>query len=155
MRERGIRPARAISRGSKRSTPPRHFSCAKLPKASLPSKPADYIARGWQVNLAYRSLLESGAEPKDENAVNLAKAYSRASHHFLIALEKSPGNTPYLAAVRAAREGQSLSPRSAFPQAAKEAPYLRPGMSVQQFSELLPEHGREAALLYVLGVLTG
>jgi tetratricopeptide (TPR) repeat protein len=105
--------------------------------------------------LAYRALVERGVEPRDANAVNLVKAHFRASHRFLLALEKAPGNAEYLAAVKAAREGRSLSPRSAFPLAAKEAPFLRPGMTVQQFSVLLPEHANEAALLYVLGVLNG
>ncbi len=105
--------------------------------------------------IAYRTFLESGDGPKDEQAVNLARAYFRASHLFLLALEKAPGNAPYVAAVKAARERQSLSARSAFPQAAKDAPYLRPGMSAEQFSELLPQHGKEAAFLYVVGVLAG
>ena len=105
--------------------------------------------------MAYRTFLESGDGAKDELAVNLARAYFRASHLFLLALEKAPSNAPYVAAVKAAREQQPLSARSAFPQAAKDAPYLRPGMSTEQLSELLPQHGREAAFLYVVGVLAG
>ena len=37
----------------------------------------------------------------------------------------------------------------------RDAPYLRHGMSIQEMALLLPQHGDDAALLYMLGVVSG
>lgn len=105
--------------------------------------------------LVYQDLVDRAVAPEDENEAGLARAYFRASKHYLDQLEKAPRNREYLEAIEQARRNSSPNARGAFPLAVKEAPYVHVGMSFADFGTLLRQHPNEAPLLYLVGVLSG
>ena len=105
--------------------------------------------------LVYQELLNRRGSPADENLAYFAKACLRASKHFLALLEKAPRNQDYVHAIEQARQNSSPDANAARGLALKTRPYLRPGMSIQEMALLLPQHGDDAALLYMLGVVSG
>ena len=105
--------------------------------------------------LVYQELLDRRASPADENLTYFARASVRASKHFLALVEKAPRNQDYVHAIEQARQNSSPDAHAAFAAALKNAPYLRPGMSIQEMASLLPQHGNDAALMYILGVVCG
>jgi tetratricopeptide (TPR) repeat protein len=104
---------------------------------------------------AYRELVDRRIQPIDENTVNLARAYFRASKYFLNRMARAPANDAYVRAIKAAQQNPSSNARGAFAQAFNEAPYMNDSMSVEELGNLLPKHPDDAALLYVIGVRSG
>ena len=105
--------------------------------------------------LVYQDLVDHAAAPEDRNEAGLAKAYFQASKHYLLLLEKAPGNREYLQAVEQARASSSPDARGAFAAAFRAAPYVRGDMSFADFQTLLQQHPSDAPLLYFVGVLSG
>lgn len=105
--------------------------------------------------LVYQTLLKSGDYPPDLALVQLAKSYIRSGQNFAAALSKTPGSEPFLAALRQASDGGSSGARSAFPEAARKSPYFRPDLDWTAAVALWRQHPHDAALLYLLSVLSG
>ena len=105
--------------------------------------------------LVYQELVDRRAGPTDENLTYLARASVLASKHLLALLEKAPRNEAYIHVIEQARQNSSPDASAAVALALKKAPYLRPGMSIAEMASLLPQHGNDAALLYILGVVCG
>lgn len=102
----------------------------------------------------FNKLVGRNAEPMAENMANLARAYFQASRYYVNLLERT-GSREYLQAIQSARQNSSPNAREAFVKAFEEAPYIKPGMTVEELGTLLPQHERDPALLYVLGVTSG
>ena len=105
--------------------------------------------------LVYQDLADHALPPEDENEAGLAKAYFRASKHYLAQLEKAPRNAAYLQAVEQARTNSSPNARGAFAAAFLGAPYVHVDTSFANFQTLLQQHPNDAPLLYFIGVLAG
>src|SRR5437879_188324 len=104
----------------------------------------------------YRSLLHSSpSSPELLNNLGVALHYQGKSSEAIQALEKAPRNQDYIHAIEQARQNSSPDANAARALALKTRPYLRPGMSIQEMALLLPQHGNDAALLYMLGVVCG
>jgi tetratricopeptide (TPR) repeat protein len=109
----------------------------------------------------YRELLRRGIPPGDENYMALGKVYLRALRHFADQLKESPGSEKYVQALKAAQTNPAAESdptrkaRSAVADAFREAPYVREGMSVEEMGNLLRDHRREPALLYLLAESCG
>jgi tetratricopeptide (TPR) repeat protein len=103
--------------------------------------------------LVYEKLTRLGTPPQDENQANLVRAWFDASRQSFDKLASLPGNLPYLRAIRQARENPALDARSAFSEAYRDAPYLKPTTSIRDLIAQIESHPKDAAPLYVLGVL--
>jgi tetratricopeptide (TPR) repeat protein len=103
--------------------------------------------------LLYEKLTRLGTPPQDENQANLVRAWFDASRQSLDKLASLPGSLPYVRAIRQARENPAFDARSAFSEAYRDAPYLKPTTSIRDLIAQIESHPKDAAPLYVLGVL--
>lgn len=103
----------------------------------------------------YEELLTSKEYPEDLGRVQLAKSYLQSGQYFVRMLNKSPGATPFLAALRQASNNGSLGARSAFPEAARRSSYFRADLSWAEAIKLWRLHPQDTSLLYLLSVLSG
>jgi tetratricopeptide (TPR) repeat protein len=100
----------------------------------------------------YEELIKRGGQPQDENAANLVRAWFDASRQLLDALGGLPSGRSYLHAIKQALNNPTLDAKSEFAKAFREAPYLRPGMSMGELMAQYELHPQEPALLYILGI---
>ena len=128
--------------------------------------------------MIYQEILRSKDYPADLALVKLAKSYTRSGKFFTEKLGKAPGSEPFLkalrqalsvsvttrtpaasdpdslAAVRQALSEGSSAARGAFFEAAQSSPYFRPDLSWTEAVERWRQHPQDAALLYLLSVLS-
>jgi predicted Zn-dependent protease len=102
----------------------------------------------------YESLLSYTAYPTDLALIQLAKSYLRAAQFFIGRLSRAPDSSIYMSAISEARATGSRSARSAFNSAAKASPYFQPDLNFSNAVVLWREHPEDAALLYLLSVLS-
>lgn len=102
----------------------------------------------------YRALLKTDQYPADLAMVELAKSYIRSGEAFAAQLSKAPDAEPYLKALRDAPGGGSDAARGAFAEAARRSPYFRPDLDWEAAVDLWRQHPHDAALLYLLSVLS-
>lgn len=100
----------------------------------------------------YEKLVELGLPPEDENAVNLIRAHFDLSRKLFETLASLPPGFVYARAIQTAKSDGSLDASSLFPKAYENAPYLKPGMSIEEMIGLLASHPNDPPLLYILGV---
>jgi tetratricopeptide (TPR) repeat protein len=105
--------------------------------------------------IVYQALLGSKDYPADLALVQLAKSYIRSGQLFAGKLSKAPGSEPFLAALREASSAGSARARSAFPEAARISPFFAPDLSWAEAVDRWQKHPQDAALLYLLSVLSG
>ena len=103
----------------------------------------------------YRSLQNVDSYPPDLALVQLAKSYIRSGQLFATKLSKAPGSEPFLAAIRQASSDGSAGARSAFPEAARISSHFRPDLDWPSALDLWQQYPQDAALLYLLVVLSG
>lgn len=101
----------------------------------------------------YEELIRRGSQPQDENAANLVRAWFDASRQLLDGLVSLPSGRPYLHAIKQALNNPTLDAKSEFTKAFREAPYLRPTMSMGELIAQYELHPQEPAILYILGIL--
>jgi len=102
----------------------------------------------------YKELLNNKDYPQDFTLVTLAKSYIRSEIFFTSKLDKAQGSQPFMAALRQAAGGGSSAARSAFPEAARISTYFSPDLSWSAAVERWREHPQDAALLYLLSILS-
>ena len=100
----------------------------------------------------YEKLVSLGLPPEDENAVNLIRAHFDLSRKLFESLASLPQGFVYARAVQSAKSDGSLDASSLFPKAYENAPYMKPGMSIDELIGLLASHANDPSLLYILGV---
>ena len=105
--------------------------------------------------VVYQTLANSKDFPPDLALVQLAKSYIRSGQLFTTKLSKLPGSEPFLDAFRHASEDGSTGARSAFPKAAKRSTYFNADLDWQHALSVWQQHPQDAALLYLLAVLSG
>jgi len=110
------------------------------------SKPLDAV-------LIYQKLSRLGTPRQDENQANLVRAWFDASRQSFDKLNSLPGSLRYMRTIQQARIDPDLDARSAFSDAYREAPYLKPNTSIGELIEQIDSHPKDPARLYVLGVL--
>jgi tetratricopeptide (TPR) repeat protein len=103
----------------------------------------------------YENLLSYSPYPTDLALVQLAKSYLRTAQFFFGLLSRSPNNATYIDAIRKARDSGSPDARGAFEAAAKSSPYFQPDLDFSGAVARWREHPKDAALLYLLNVLSG
>lgn len=104
--------------------------------------------------MVYQEVLSNKEYPADLAMVTLAKSYIRSEIFFNRKLSKAPGSEPFRAALRQAAGAGSSAARSAFPEAARISPYFSPDLSWSEAVERWQQHPQDAALLYLLFVLS-
>jgi len=105
--------------------------------------------------IVFETLLKGDSYPADLALVELGKSYIRSGQFFAAKLSKMPGSEPFMAALRNASTEGSSGARSAFPEAAKASIFFRPELTWAQAVDLWRQHPQDAALLYLLSVLSG
>jgi tetratricopeptide (TPR) repeat protein len=103
----------------------------------------------------YSTILSSGVLPEDLILVQLAKSYLRGAQLFFSRLSAAPGNSAYIRAIQQARDTGSSNARGAFDEAARSSTYFRSGLSFPEAVSVWKQHPADAALLYLLSVLSG
>ncbi len=104
--------------------------------------------------IVYRVLLDSKQYPPDLAMVQLAKSYIRTGQFFAAKLSKSPDGQAFLAALRQAPDAGSEGARSAFPLAKRTSAHFRSGLDWKQALAVWRRYPQDAALLYLLAVLS-
>lgn len=105
--------------------------------------------------LVYQRLTASADYATDFNFVRLARSSFKASHYFYLHLAKLPGADPYIQAITRAKEQGSPDARAAFETAAKASAFFQPDLTYAEGVQRWREHPDDAALLYLLSVLSG
>lgn len=104
--------------------------------------------------MIYQEVLNNKEYPADLALVTLAKSFIRSEIFFNGKLSKAPGSEPFRAALRQAASSGSSAARSSFPEAARISPYFSPDLSWSEAVERWQQHPQDAALLYLLFVLS-
>ena len=104
---------------------------------------------------AYDALLSNTAFPNDLALIQLAKSYLLSAQFFITRLAAAPGNTPYMQAIRRARDQASPDARGAFAVATQSSPYFNPSLSFEEAVRSWRQHPEDSTLLYLLSVLSG
>jgi tetratricopeptide (TPR) repeat protein len=104
---------------------------------------------------AYNALLTDPEYPSDLAMIQLAKSYLLSAQFFSGRLTTAPGNAIYLQALRNARDRTSPDARGAFAEAKQNSPYFNSDASFRDAVQLWHQHPDDAALLYLLSVLSG
>lgn len=102
----------------------------------------------------YEELLSTDGYPADLALVQSAKSYLRSGQFFAAKLSKTPGSEPYMNALRQAPTSGAEGARSAFDVAAKASPNFRASLTWSDALRLWRQHPQDAALLYLLSVLS-
>jgi len=103
---------------------------------------------------AYGILISAPSFPKDIALIQLSKAYLICSQLFFERLAATPGSAIFVQAIRNARNRTSPDERGAFSDAARTSAYFRADLSFREAVKLWRQHPNDAALLYLLSVLS-
>jgi Flp pilus assembly protein TadD len=115
---------------------------------TLIGEPLDGVA-------VYSKLVRDKAQPEDEFAVGLARAYILASRAILSRLKDLPDAEPYIRAIDSAQTLGSAGAANVFETAQQLSPSLSRDISVDDLARLLAEHSNQAATVYGAGVILG
>jgi tetratricopeptide (TPR) repeat protein len=102
----------------------------------------------------YQELVGSGNYPADLALIQLAKSFIQSGELFVGKLSKVPGSQLFLEALRQAPTSGPQGARSAFAEAAQISPYFRSDLNWSEAVERWRQHPKDAALLYLLSVLS-
>ncbi len=103
----------------------------------------------------YSALLADKSFPNDLALIQLAKSYLLSTQFFIKRLTATPGNAPYLQAIKDARDQASPNARGAFTLAAQNSPHFNAKQSFQEAVRSWRQHPEDPTLLYLLSVLSG
>ena len=102
----------------------------------------------------YGVLVSAPSFPRDLALIQLSKAYLRCSRFFFGRLATTPGSAIFIQAIRNARNRTSPDERGAFANASRSSAYFRADLSFPEAVKLWRQHPSDAALLYLLSVLS-
>jgi tetratricopeptide (TPR) repeat protein len=103
---------------------------------------------------AYGSLLSYHEYLPDLALIQLAKSYRKAGQFFFGLLSDAPDNSPYISALREARDKGSPDARGAFEAAARSSANFQPDLDFFDAVARWREHPQDTALLYLLTVMS-
>jgi len=103
----------------------------------------------------YSALLADRFFPNDLALIQIAKSYLLSTQFFIKRLTAAPGSTPYLQAIKDARDQASPNARGAFALAAQNSPHFNAKLSFQEAVRRWRQFPEDPTLLYLLSVLSG